>query len=231
MIPKVRILVVVLFVVAGVVGFIGFHVPVGYSQGLVGNVAATVLGLAAAILLVSIYLTSSEKGAAAAPLLKLIAPAVTELNNELFIGHLRDTFGIEKGKTLVGIYRKNKRDPHAFSPDQCNELYDAIVAKEADLVHVYDILIDQFRELSMITGWSFDPAITAAALEARLNFIKFKTIQALPERGLGERYQVVEAYLDGGIAAQSVVAKLADRLGWALMELRLVLIALYLRVI
>lgn len=198
---------------AAAVGAIGFFLPVGYLQGLVGNVAATILGLAAGVIFVNIYLASSEKGAAAAPLLKLIAPALKELHNDLHVTHLKDTFGIEKTRTLIDIYEKNKRNPQAFSPEQCNELHSAIVSKAADLLRVHEILIEQFRELSMITGWSFDPAVTAAALESRLNFIKFRSLQAQATHSPDVKYQVVEAYLDGEAAAMAVFEKLVHRVG------------------
>jgi len=203
----------VLSIGALAVGSIGFFLPVGYLQGLVANVAATIFGLAAGILLVNIYLASSEKGAAATPLLKLISPAVKELHNDLFVTHLKNTFGIEKMRTLIDIYQKNKRNPRAFSPEQCNELHSAIASRATDLLRVHEILIEQFRELSMITGWSFDPSVTAAALEARLNFVKFKSLHAQATQGPDTKYQVVEAYLDGEAAASSVFEKLMHRVG------------------
>jgi hypothetical protein len=190
----------------------GSHFPPGYVQGLLSNTATTFLGLAAAILFVNLYLASSEKGAAAAPLAKLIEPAIRELHNELFVTHLRNTFGIEKFRTLMDIYQeKNQRNPRAFSPEQCDEIHAAIMAKGKELTRVYDVLIDQFRELSMITGWSFDPSVTAAALEARLNFVKFKTLQEATDRQA--KYQLIEAYFDGEAAASAVLEKLVRRLG------------------
>jgi len=203
----------VLSVLAVAVGSVGFFLPVGYLQGVVANVAATIFGLAAGILLVNIYLASSEKEAAAAPLLKLITPAVEELHNDLFINHLKDTFGIEKMRTLLDIYKKNKRNPRAFSPDQCDELHNAVLRKLADLLRVHEVLIEQFRELSMITGWSFDPSVTAAALEARLNFVKFKSLHAQATQGPDTKYELVEAYLDGEAAATAVFEMLVHRVG------------------
>ena len=100
---------------------------------------------------------------------------------------------------MARLYQKNKGNPQAFSPDQCNELHSAIMSKATDLLRVYDLLIDQFRELSMITGWSFDPSVTAAAVQARLSFVKFKSIHGASDQD--SKYQIVEAYLDGEAAA------------------------------
>jgi hypothetical protein len=205
------ILALVLLAAAVSLSALGFFLPLGYLQGLSGNVASTLLGLAAAILLVNYYLASSEKGKAAAPLVKLIAPAIKELHNDLFVIHLRNTFGIEKMRILIDTYQKNNRNPRAFSPEQCNELHAAIMSKRTELLRVYDLLIDQFRELSMIIGWSFDPSVTAAALEARLNFMKFKSLQQAQDQD--SKYEIVEAYLDGEAAASAVFEKLLKRLG------------------
>lgn len=204
-------LVLVLLAAALALGALGFVLPLGHLQALSGNVGSTLLGLAAAILLVNHYLASSEKGAAAAPLVKLIAPAINELHNDLFVTHLTNTFGIAKLRTLVDTYQRNKRDPRAFSPGQCNELHAAIMSKSSELIRVYDVLIDQFRELSMITGWTFDPSVTAAALEARLNFLKFKSIQQATDQD--SKYEILGAYLDGEASASAVFNKLLNRLG------------------
>lgn len=199
------------FTMAAVLAATGFFVPDGYGQGLLGAAAVTFFGLAVALLLVNYYLASSEKAEAAAPLVKLIDHAIRELHNNLFLGLWDAEFGIDRRKSLLNKYSSNERNPRAFSPEECNELHSVITAKAPDLVRVYDLLIDQFRELSMITGWSFDPSVTAAALEARLNFVKFKSMHTATDQD--SKYQVLEAYLDGEAAATAVFEKLITRLG------------------
>lgn len=199
------------FGVAAGVGITGYFLPGGYAQSLLGNAATTFLGLAIAVLLVDFYLTSSEKAEAAAPLAKLIEPAIRELHNNLFLDLWDAKFGIDTRTTLLKKYNANKRNPKAFSPDECNNIHDAIMSKKNELIRVYDLLIDQFRELSMITGWAFDPSVTAAAMEARLNFMKFKSLKDATDQD--SKYQALEAYLDGEAAATAVFEKLVRRLG------------------
>jgi hypothetical protein len=199
------------FTVAAALGTTGYFAPAGYVQDLLSGTATTFLGLAVALVLVNYYLTASEKAEAAAPLLKLIQPAIVELHNDLFIRLWDARFGIDKRKSLLSKYDSNQRNPKAFSPKECDAIHNVIISKAADLVRVFDLLIDQFRELSMITGWSFDPSVTAAALEARLWFVKFKSLQAATDQE--SKYQIVEAYLDGEAAATAVFEKLITRLG------------------
>ena len=207
----IRILALLLLLIAFVLGTIGYFLAASYLQSLLANVATTLLGLAVALFLVNYYLASSEKAEAAAPLVKLINRAIGELHNDLFVRHWNNQFGIAKAKELLAVYDKNKRNRNAFSPDQRDQIHAAIMTRKDDLLRVYDVLIDQFRELSMITGWSFDPAVTAAALEARLNFVKFKSLCSASDPD--SKSQIIEAYLDGEAAASAVFQMPVARLG------------------
>lgn len=202
-----------LLVTAMATGWAGYKVSNEYVRSLLGNAATEFVGLGVALFFVDFYLGRTEKAEAAEPLVKLITPAIVELHNDLFLGHFHTQFGIDKTRELLAVYQKNKRNPNAYSPLQRDEIHAVIMLKRDELLRVYDILIDQFRELSMITGWSFDPAVTAMALEARLNFVKFKSLHASIDND--SKAQLIEAYLDGEGAASAVVARLIERLGWS----------------
>ena len=205
------ILNVVLLLLSAALGSAGYFVLNEYLRALLVNAATTFLGLTVALLIVNYYLAATERKDAAAPLAKLIQGAMIELHDELFVEHWNNTFGTHKAKELLKKYHDNKRAPRTFSPQECDEIHAALMAKSAELQRNFDILIDQFRELSMITGWSFDPEITAAALEARLNFVKFKSLCSATDTD--SKYKMIEAFLDGESAANEVFSKLMEHIG------------------
>lgn len=202
----------IIVLVAGVIiGAAGYFVPVGYLQSLVAGASTTVIGLGLAVLVVNYYFSASDKRAAAIPLLKLIDPNVTELHNALFVGHWTDRFGTAKATDLIRIYQTNRRNPRAFSPEQCSEIHSVILDKKDELLRVHELLGEQFRELATMTGWSFDPMVTGTSLEARLNFVTFKAV--CDKSDIDSKYKLVEAYLDGEAAATGTYDLLARHLG------------------
>lgn len=202
------------FGAAIVVGVAGYFITQPYFQALAAGLSSTALGLALAVLLVNKFLNSSEKQSAAAPLLQLISPNVRKLHNNLFLKLGRSKFGIDEFNTMIDTYQKNKRDPQAFKPAQRLELFEMIKTNRSELASTYEILQDQFRELSTIAGWSFDPRVVAMTLTARLNFATFKAIpwDETPPAD-ATVLKAVESYLDADAACGHVFESLAQHIG------------------
>ena len=173
--------------------------------------STTLLGLGLAVAFVNKILYSSERKAAAIPLLKLIRPNIAKLHNDFFIRAGRARFGIENFEHLLHVYQQHKRNPEAFAPEQRDQLYDFLKQNRTDLIATYDVLQDQFRELATIGGWSFDPRLVSAALSARLNFATFK---ALPwDDATATKLSAIEAYFDGEADASKVFTVLTEHIG------------------
>lgn len=195
----------------GFLAYLAHTLVPGYWQDLALGLATTFLGLGIGVLAVNAYLSSADKRQFAKPLLKMIAPQVEELHNELVIQHGINTFGKNDFERILEVYKKHKGDPQAFSPQQRDALYAAIELIKPDLIRVHDILTEQLRELTMLLGWSFDSRVTSAALSARLSFATFK---AANWDGSDETKRVtIEAYLDSDAATGAVVHHLIAYLG------------------
>lgn len=191
----------------------GYYLPAGYIQDLILGLCTTLLGLGLGIILVNKYLSASDKRIAAIPLLKLIHPNIIRLHNDLFLEAGRSAFGKDKLESLIDILQKHKRSAQAFTPQDRDALYTHIMSMRADLIEQYDLLGDQFRELSTIIGWSFDPRIVAAALEARLQFAAFKTARYADDTSPEEKIKVIEAFFNGEAASGKVLELLIGHLG------------------
>lgn len=198
---------------AFVLAIAGYFLPAGYAQDLATGITGTFLGLGIAVIAVNYFLGASDRKAAAAPLLKLILPNMYEINNILLVDLWNNHFGIDEAKRLVEIYKSNRGNPKAFSPEQRDRIHACILSKKTELLRVHALLGEQLKELSTLVGWSFDSTIVAAALEARLNFVAFQ--KYIDSAETEDKYKLIEAYIDGLAAAKKVVERLTQHLGIA----------------
>lgn len=190
---------------------VSYYLAGGFWQNVLIGLATTFLGLGMAVLVVNHFLTSSDKRIAAKPLLKLIAPNVRRYHNELFLRYGYEKFGKDQFQSLVKLYQKHKGDPKAFSPEQRKALYDAIEVEKDDLLRVHDALGEQFRELTLLLGWSFDSRITAAAMDARLNYATFRSLNW--DESEETKLSAIESFFDAEAATAVVFAQLTKHLG------------------
>lgn len=189
----------------------GFSQSPGFVQDVLVGLSTTFFGVGLGVVVINYYLTSVDKKSAAGPISKLIAPNIAKLHNELFIKHLIKELGKEEMSRLLGIYQKHKGQPNAFSPSDRDILYDAIVPIRKELSDVYDALHEQMKEVTLLLGWTYDTAITAAALTARLSYGAFKS--AAWDGSVEDKLKVIEAYLDSEGATSTVYSKLQSHLG------------------
>lgn len=190
---------------------ISYSIPQGFWFSLVMGVSTSLFGVGLAVIVVNYVITSSDKKSASEPLLKLIAPNIKTLHNELFIEHLHDQLGKDQMESLIGIYEKHKRNPRAFSPEQRDKLYEAISLKKNELNNTYDALQEQFRELTMLLGWSFDSKITSIAFSARLSMATFQASSWDDEDST--KLNVIETYLDIEGETGTLFSRLCEHLG------------------
>jgi hypothetical protein len=208
---KIQIIGISLVVLSVVFAIGAYFVNIAFWQSLTLGLATTLFGIGIAIFVVNHLLTSSDKKAASKPLLKLIRPNINHLHNNLFIRHLHDQLGKDQMELWLQIYQKHKGTPKAFSPEQRDKFYSAIELIKDDLNVVYDLLQEQFRELTLLLGWSFDSKITSAAFSARLSMATFQSSQW---DGTDEsKLKIIEAYLDTEVATGILLAQLFQHLG------------------
>lgn len=125
----------------------------------------------------------------------------------------RNAFGIHEFDRLMTTYTEHKGNPQAFSPDQRDRLYDCISKIRPQLTETFDLLQDQFRELSTIAGWGFDPRLVAAALNTRLNVATFKAHSWDEQISNESKLRAIESHIDAEAAATRVFQLLAEHLG------------------
>lgn len=200
-------------ILLSVSALVGSYFLSGYWQSLVLSIFSTFLGLGLAVFLVNFILSRADKKAAAEPLLRLIMPNIKKAHNDLFIQHLRNELGKDQMESLLEIYQKHKRNPDAFSPEQREKLYSAIVKIRGELEQTYDALQDQFRELTLLLGWSFDSKITGLSFNTRLLISQFSNASwdGSPE----DQKKVLEAYIDIDGSAGTLLETLSSYLGLA----------------
>jgi len=188
-----------------------YYQSASFWQSLLIGLGTTFLGLGLAVLAVNYFLAASDKKLAAKPVLKLIGPNIHKLHNDLFIRHLHKKLGKDQFETLIALYQKHNRNPRAFSPQQRDAIYEAVLEKKDELMSVYEALQEQLRELTLLLGWSFDSRITGASLDARISFATFKA--ASWDGSEDGKASVVEAYLDAEVTTSAVFAALTKHLG------------------
>jgi hypothetical protein len=198
-------------VVFVILAYIAYRTPAGYWQDLLMSLSTTFLGLGIGVIAVNAYLSSADKRQFAKPVLKMIAPNIQELHNELFIKHLHKSFGKNDFEALMDVYNKHNRNPKAFSPKQRDDLYSAIEAIKPELLRLHELLGEQLRELTLLLGWSFDSRVTSAALTARLGFATFKGLNW--DGSDASKTTAIEAYLDSEAATSATVKHLISYLG------------------
>lgn len=198
-------------IIGALAAFAGAYWLCGYWQNLSISLASVAMSLGAAVLIVNHFILSSDKKLAAKPLAKLIAPNVHKFHNDLFIQNGRDTFGKEKFESLLGIYAKHKGNPEAFSPEDLKAIYESVKKQKDDVAKVFDLLQEQFKELTIMLGWSFDTKIISGAFEARINYATFKA--AAWDDSKESQLIIVEAFMDADSATSLVYDSLLHYLG------------------
>jgi hypothetical protein len=195
----------------GTILIIAASVFAGYWQGLMLNLGTGFLGLSVALLIVNYLLAKEEKKKAAVPLLRMVAPAISEFHNDHFIapGHL--AFGMPGFQDLFDAYESNHRRPEALSPPQRDGLYELIKQHREHALPVLNTVHDQLKEMTSLLGWSFSPKIVTASLDARLNIVKFRNLM-LDDKD-ATKLRACELYLDIDAACGGVLRELTDLLG------------------
>lgn len=198
---------------AGATGLfaVGYFVPPSFWQNAIVGIASTLLGLGLAVLVVNSFLMSHDKKAAAKPLLQMIAPTVRELHNELFLDLGYDKFGKDKFHSMMDLYKKHKGDPECFAPEDRTALYQSLEENRSELNRTYSLLAEQFREMTLMLGWSFDAQITQVAMSARLTFSQFQVLKW--DSSKQDQLDAVEAFFDADVMSNQLFSVLATYLG------------------
>ena len=208
---QIKIIGTIILLVAIVMITIAYFVSGTFWQSLLISLSTTLFGFGLALFIVNHILTSSDKKAASEPLVKLIMPNIKKLHNEYFVQHLKAELGTAQMEEWLEIYTNHKGDPKAFSPEQRDKLYEVIQSKKDELEKVYESLQEQFRELTLLLGWSFDSKITSDAFSSRLNMATFSSSSWDGE--VETKLSVIEAYLDIEADTQALFSKLMSYLG------------------
>ena len=182
----------------------------GYWRSLLLNVSTTALGLSAALAIVNFYLDMSAKKTAVYPLLRLIAPSIEEHHNQL-LDKMLARFSRPQFQEMAKRYHDNKSDPHALTHDERNAIYEIVEHDKDSFFLQYDRLEQELRELAIILGWSFSPAILSDSFNCRYAIAKLKA--TCFDGSDGAKLQVCENFLDVDINSYSVFAGLVELLG------------------
>jgi len=150
----------------------GASISSTYWQSVMANGGVTLLGLAAAILIVNAYFDYRSRKAAVYSLLKLVAPAIEEHHNEL-LQEAWNVFGKPQWGEIVDRYKDNNGDPRALVPDERHQLYSVIKARKGVYDQRFTRLEAILKELALILGWSFDPGILKDTFNCRFAISKF----------------------------------------------------------
>lgn len=197
------LLVAVAFAVTG-------HRVTDYWQALCINLATTCLGLAAALVVLNVYLDLSTRKAAIRPLLQLVAPTMRDHQNAL-LDTAWNRFGKPQFKEIITRYTKNNGDPRALTPQERNGIYEMVKEDRDSLFARMDKLELELKELALLLGWSFKPGILKSSFSCRYAIVRLRAIEF--DDSDQSKLDACEHFLDLSFMAHSVFAQLVDFIG------------------
>jgi hypothetical protein len=208
---------IILSLLAAIIAATAGYFTQGYWQALLINLSTTFLGLSIGLIVINHFLNRQEKRQAAIPMLEMIHPYVSELHNDHFIDPGRLKFGIPGFNALIDAYEQNGRTPAALSPEQRNGLYDLIKEHRLQATLLMDTIHDQLKEMTSLLGWSFSPRIITVSMRARLEIIKFKTLDFSDSDEA--KLRACELYLDIDSICGGVLIEINSLLGLSVNQL------------
>lgn len=197
-----------LFLLSIIVAISGFFIKQQYLQSIIANISITFFGGALGVLIVNIYIEKSEKKKALKSLLRMIAPTVARASDTM-LAEVHRHFGTQEFSEIQIKYKKSGGDPKVLTPTERDKIYDMIHNNKSIFEDSAKIISEELKELAVIMGWSFNPAVLRELFDCRTAIRAFMTLSftGTPQ----DKLDTCEQYLDFHIKAHSVVSMLHEQ--------------------
>ena len=157
---------------AGVAFYFGTQTSDPFYQNIISEIFGTFVSLALGLIIVNVYLESAAKRQAVRSLFQLCNESIARFHNQ-WLNLCWAKFGRD-GFTELGLeYIKSSGKPQALKKDVRDAIYN-LVKGNTSLLLLIDRLEETMTELSRMAGWSLDPNLLSACLEARLAIARLK---------------------------------------------------------
>lgn len=167
--------------------------------------------VAIAVFVASVFLDYSARKKASGPLLLLVNTPIKKFHDDFFIQAGWDEFGKAEFGRHIDVFQENGRNCDAWSPEVRQRMVDLVERQEAEMVETLEQIDARLTDLINVLGWSFDPNIIGAAIQAKLNIAEFYSIT--PPKDDGDKRKRVELFFNIDASSNASVHMLYETIG------------------